>query len=155
MSSFPSSFASAASRQRGRLSPRKRKFRVNCASLMLPLDLQAKLLRALDRGRIRPVGSSNEIQTDVRLALIRSGRITSNDVKACFEKHKPPGLFSAELLRSRPFEDLVRELEREHLIQLHAELGGDLEGMARTLGKSVRTLYDRFKRLGIRPGELH
>src|SRR5262249_47325078 len=33
----------------------------------VPLDLQAKLLRMLDKGRVRPVGSSEEVETDVRL----------------------------------------------------------------------------------------
>jgi len=32
--------------------------------------------------------------------------------------------------------------------------GGDLEAMARVLGITVRALYGRFGRLGLRPGDL-
>jgi two-component system NtrC family response regulator len=209
----------------------------------MPLQLQAKLLRILDRGGVRPLGSADEIPTDVRLlfstnrnvsalvqerkfrrdlffrlgafeiavpplrervedlpllvehfrreaigdgssvffdedalrtlaaypwpgnvrelrnavfrlALTRTGRITADDVKLCLEKGRPSGLFSPEVLRSRPIEELLGHLEKEHLIQLHVDHGGDLKEMARVLGITLRALYGRFKRLGLRPGEL-
>jgi DNA-binding NtrC family response regulator len=64
------------------------------------------------------------------------------------------GLFSPEVLRARPIGELIEELEKEHLLQLHAESGGDLKEVARSLKISLRALYDRLKRLGLKPGEL-
>jgi DNA-binding NtrC family response regulator len=209
----------------------------------MPLEVQAKLLRVLDKGLVRPVGSAEEIPTDIRLlfatnrsleklaeegefrrdllfriggfeirvpplrervedipllvehfrvealgeggsvdldegalqtlagypwpgnvrelrnvvfrlVLTRAGQITAGDVKLYLGKSSAAGLFSPETLRSRPVEELVFELEREHLIQLHADHGGDLEGMAKSMRLSVRALYDRFKRLGMKPRDL-
>ena len=63
--------------------------------------------------------------------------------------------FSSAVLRSAPLDELLLDLETEYLIQLHADRQGNLESMARQLGIAVRALYDRFKRLGIRPQELN
>ena len=75
-------------------------------------------------------------------------------MKRYLQKPKPAGLFSPEVLRSRPVEDLLRQLEKEHLVQLHADCGGELKGMAKALGITIRALYQRFRKLGVRPGEL-
>lgn len=42
----------------------------------MPLALQAKLLRALQDGRIRPVGSDHEIQVDVRVVAATNRNLT-------------------------------------------------------------------------------
>ncbi len=63
----------------------------------MPLELQVKLLRALEESRIRPVGSDREISVDVRIVAS-----TQNDL--------------AELVRERRFrEDLYYRLNVIHL----------------------------------------
>jgi DNA-binding NtrC family response regulator len=100
-------------------------------------------------------GNVRELRNLVfRLALNRPERVTADDVALLLGPSRSLGLFSADLLRSRPIPDLIRELEREHLLQLHADSSGDLRLMAATMSISVRTLYDRLKRLGLKPGEL-
>jgi hypothetical protein len=66
-----------------------------------------------------------------RFALTRTGRITDEDVKLYLEKARAVGLFPPEILRSRPIGELLCELEREHLVQLHADRAGNLEEIAR------------------------
>lgn len=54
-----------------------------------PLDVQSKLLRAIDTGVIQPVGSDNDIQTDVRIVAA-----TNEDLASRVEK----GLFRSDFL---------------------------------------------------------
>jgi DNA-binding NtrC family response regulator len=99
-------------------------------------------------------GNIRELQNVVfRLALTSSERGRAEDVEQALGSI-PRSLFSAEVLRSRPIPELITELEREHLVRLHKECGGDLEAMGRKLGIKQRALYDRFQRLGIRPRDL-
>jgi len=86
--------------------------------------------------------------------LTSSPTIGGDDVRAVLEKSDSRGRFSSAVLRSAPLDELLLDLETEYLIQLHADRQGNLESMARQLGITVRALYDRFKRLGIRPQEL-
>ncbi|HVR74315.1 MAG TPA: sigma 54-interacting transcriptional regulator, partial [Planctomycetota bacterium] len=207
----------------------------------MPLDLQAKLLRFLDRGRVRPIGGVEEIATDVRLvfatnrglaalaeeghfrrdllyrlaafevfvpplrervedipllvehfraqalgggpavvfedgalralaahnwpgnvrelrnavfrlALTCGARVTSEDVGRHLGEEPRMGLFAPGVLRSRPIEELLREMERQHLLLLQADHAGDLKAMASVLGITVRALYNRYRRLGLKPG---
>ncbi|MCZ6792408.1 MAG: sigma 54-interacting transcriptional regulator, partial [Planctomycetota bacterium] len=204
----------------------------------MPLGLQSKLLRALDRGHVRPVGASEEIEIDVRFLfstnhdlhrLVEEGKfrrdlyyrlgnfeiavpplrerledlpelvdhfrrqaaesgdappfdesalrelssypwpgnirqlenvvtrlvLTSRrevgraDVRLVLGESCRDGLFSPAQLRSRPLKELHRQLEKEFLLQLHSDLGGDLKAMAGSLDITVRALYVRFRRLGI------
>jgi DNA-binding NtrC family response regulator len=80
-----------------------------------------------------------------------SGTVRASDVAPHIERAGPRWTFDPALLRSRPLEDLLATLEREHLLHLAAELGGDIDAMARRLGIRWRTLYDRLRRLGIDP----
>lgn len=89
-----------------------------------------------------------------RLVLTSGERITAKDVRLALGKRPPEGQFSAGLLRSAPLEALLAELEKEHLVQLHADCAGDLEAIAARLGITVRALYGRFRRLGVQPGAL-
>ena len=48
----------------------------------------------------------------------------------------------------------MSQLEKDYLLQLHADSGGDLKAMARKLEITLQALYKRFKVIGIRPKEL-
>jgi len=88
------------------------------------------------------------------LCLDRKERVTAGDVKILLRERPPGGLFPPTLLRSRQLDQLFAELEREYLVLLHEDKGGDLKAMADSLGVSERALYKRFKLLGIKPGGL-
>jgi DNA-binding NtrC family response regulator len=53
------------------------------------------------------------------------------------------------LLRSRPLKELLHRLEREYLLLVQAESGGDVKAMAAKLGVTDRALYKRFRLLEI------
>jgi DNA-binding NtrC family response regulator len=209
----------------------------------LPPELQGKLLRVLDRGRVRPIGGVEEVEIDVRylfstnqdlpvlaaagklrkdlfyrlkafevrvpplreriddlpllvehfrglardggsapvfaedamralasypwpgnvrelenivthLALTRSGEVRAEDVAPLLGKAPAGRVFSAAVLRSRPLPELSAQLEREYLLQLAADRGGDVKVMSAALGITLRALYVRLRRLGIRPRDL-
>ncbi len=209
----------------------------------MPLHLQAKLLRVLDSGRLRPLGGEAEVAVDVRYlfatngdlhALLQEGKfrrdlffrikgfeihvpplrerledlpllvehfralagaggspprfegpalrtfashpwpgnvrelknvvtrlvltcvekVGEREARAALERTTAGQTFPPALLRSRPLVALLRLLELEYLTQLHADRAGDLDSMAAVLGITVRALYDRFKRLGLRVREL-
>jgi DNA-binding NtrC family response regulator/tetratricopeptide (TPR) repeat protein len=207
----------------------------------MPLALQAKLLRVLDRGRVRPLGGAEEVEVDARfvlatnrdlralvaegafradlffrigaveisvpplrerledlpllverfhslavasdsprpflqegamqvllayswpgnvrelqnlvthLALALPGPVTAEDVRAVLGRGRAEGVFSPGFLRSRPLARLLEDLEREYIVQLRADHGGDLKAAARALGVSLQALYKKLKKLGIRP----
>ncbi len=54
----------------------------------IPLELQPKLLRAVETGSIRPIGENNELKTDVRIVAA-----TNRDLEATVEE----GLFREDL----------------------------------------------------------
>jgi DNA-binding NtrC family response regulator len=117
--------------------------------------------RAFDEGALQALstytwpGNIRELENLVhRLLLTSSATIGADDVRALLEKNGSRGRFSSAVLRSAPLGELLLDLEKEYLVQLHADRQGNLESMARRLGITVRALYDRFKRLGIRPQEL-
>ncbi|MBI4606285.1 MAG: sigma 54-interacting transcriptional regulator [Planctomycetes bacterium] len=209
----------------------------------MPLALQGKILRALDRGRVRPVGATEEVEVDVRhvfathedleaqvekgafrqdlffrlkafeirvpalreriedlplltehfrsrarddeeapafaedalrvlaaypwpgnvrelenavthLVLTCAGEIRADDASRLLGRTPEAGLFSPALLRSRRLPALQHALEREYLLELAARHGGDLKATARALGITLRALYARLRRLGIRPREV-
>jgi DNA-binding NtrC family response regulator/Tfp pilus assembly protein PilF len=97
-------------------------------------------------------GNVRELRNVVyRLALTTGGAISENDVRQVLGEPAADGIFTAAQLRGRPLDQLLAQLEREHLLQLHADSGGDLAAMAKRLGITLRALYARFKRLAIRP----
>ncbi|MBN1442925.1 MAG: sigma 54-interacting transcriptional regulator [Planctomycetes bacterium] len=100
-------------------------------------------------------GNVRELRNVVfRLVLTAGDDVSGEDVTRAMGQSSPEGLFSTALLRGRSFEELQSELEREYLAQLHADCGGDLKAMARRLGIKLRALYDRFKRIDLRPRDL-
>ena len=52
----------------------------------MPLALQAKLLRVLQDGRMRPVGSDHEIQVDVRIIAATNRNLTEAVAEGCFRE---------------------------------------------------------------------
>ena len=100
-------------------------------------------------------GNVRELQNVVtRLVLSASDVIGREDVQAALGKPSMAGFFKPAFLRSRPLDQLVTQLEREYLVQLHADRGGDLKAMAASLGITLQALYKRFKTLGVRPRDL-
>ena len=96
----------------------------------MPLALQAKLLRALQDGRIRPVGSDQEVQVDVRVAAA-----TNRDLR--------------EAVTAGSFrEDLFYRLETFGLrVPPLRERGEDLEVLA---GRLIAQFADRLNRDKVR-----
>ena len=100
-------------------------------------------------------GNIRELENVViRLVLTAGERVKSDDVRKLLGKSPALKLFSPAFLRSRPLDALLAQLEKEYLLQACADRDGDLERVAAPLGITVRALYNRFKRLGIRPGEV-
>jgi DNA-binding NtrC family response regulator/tetratricopeptide (TPR) repeat protein len=102
-------------------------------------------------------GNARELRNVVlRLVLTRTEQVTAEDVALALEASAGGSaplarLFSPALLRSRPLPDLLAQLEREHLDQLIADHGGDLAAAAHVLEIGVRALYNRMRRLDVRP----
>jgi DNA-binding NtrC family response regulator len=117
---------------------------------------------AFDEGALRTLaehpwpGNVRELQNLVaRLEVTGADRsITEADVRAALDEGAPGRLFPPALLRSRSLEELQADLEREYLADLHARHQGDLAAMADVLRISTRALYDRFRKLGLRPRDL-
>lgn len=100
-------------------------------------------------------GNVRELENVItRLVLTSSDRINAEEVRRVLGQAPPEGLFPPSFLRSRPLPDLQLQLEREYLLQLHADHGGDLKAIAARLGITQRALYDRFRKVGIRAREL-
>lgn len=95
-------------------------------------------------------GNVRELQNIVTRLLLTCGpRVSVDDVHQLLGREPLPGLFSPAQLRSRPLKQLLSQLEREYLLQLQADQGGDLKAMAANLGITLRALYSRLRRLGI------
>ncbi|HLU48243.1 MAG TPA: sigma 54-interacting transcriptional regulator, partial [Planctomycetota bacterium] len=95
-------------------------------------------------------GNVRELENlTLRLVLGDIDPIRADDVRPLLSTVAERGLFPPTLLRSRPFEELATALEREYLLQLREDRGGDLKAMAKDLGITLRALYKRFQRLGI------
>jgi DNA-binding NtrC family response regulator len=116
---------------------------------------------AFEEGALRALqshpwpGNVRELENVVtRLVLTCAGGIGEVDVRRALGAAPEDGLFSPALLRSRSLEALHSQLEREFLLQLHADSGRDLKRMAESLGITLRALYDRFHRTRIDPRDL-
>ena len=80
--------------------------------------------------------------------------VSAEAVRLALGKARSDGVFPSVLLRSRTLDQLQRQLEKDYLIQLHADRGRDLKAMAAELGITRRALYKRFKVLGVRHQDL-
>jgi DNA-binding NtrC family response regulator len=100
-------------------------------------------------------GNVRELENLIlRLAVGAVERMTPEDVKALLGESKEAPLFPSALLRSRSLDELHILLERSYILRLHADHGGDMKAVARSLGIRIRALYKRLARLGIRPAEI-
>jgi DNA-binding NtrC family response regulator/tetratricopeptide (TPR) repeat protein len=95
-------------------------------------------------------GNVRELRNVVtRLALTGAERIGAADVRQVLQEAPADGLFSPALLASRPLGELLSILEKEYMVRLRTESGGNIRRMAGALGLTVFALYKRFKKLGI------
>jgi DNA-binding NtrC family response regulator/tetratricopeptide (TPR) repeat protein len=100
-------------------------------------------------------GNVRELENLVRrLALTRGGTITAADLAPLIGSPRPRSLFPPSLLRGRSLDELLVELEREYLIGLGAERGGDVRAVAEALGITERALFKRLRKLGLRLRDL-
>ncbi|MEM7235697.1 MAG: sigma 54-interacting transcriptional regulator, partial [Planctomycetota bacterium] len=70
------------------------------------------------------------------------------------EVGKQADVFSPSLFERHSLETLKTEFDKAHLKHLHARFDGDVERMAEALGTSTRSIYRRFEKLGLKPGDL-
>jgi DNA-binding NtrC family response regulator len=103
-------------------------------------------------------GNVRELETVARrLALSmedQSRTVRLADVEDALATGRPPpseGQLPVRLLRDRPYPEVQRSLELEHLRALWDRHRGDLAGLAAELGASVRSVYRRFQKLGLKP----
>ncbi len=115
----------------------------------------------LDEGALRALatypwpGNVRELQNVIsRLVLMCGDRIDAEDVCRQLGNVEQEGLFPTALLRSRSLSELHRQLEKEYILQLHADEGKDLKRVAARLGITRRALYDRLKRAGLTARDL-
>ncbi len=100
-------------------------------------------------------GNVRELRNVItRLALTGRETIDEEDVRKLIGVETGSGVFSSALLRSRSLDDLQVQLEREYLLQLHADKAGDMKAVAAQLGITLRGLYKRLQRLGVDPRRL-
>ncbi len=97
----------------------------------MPLEMQAKLLRALEARTVRPVGGQHEIPFDVRLIAA-----THRDLMACVED----GSFRADLFYRIDVVELVMPPLRARGTDVLLLAEGFLEHFARQNHKSVKSL---------------
>jgi DNA-binding NtrC family response regulator len=97
----------------------------------IPLDLQAKLLRALDEKKIRPIGSDRLVNVDVRVVAATNRNLEAEIEARRFRSDLYYRLSVVDLeippLRERP-ED-VEELLRLHVRRFAEMLGRDVRGV--------------------------
>ncbi len=109
----------------------------------MPPDLQAKLLRILEDGKLRPVGSEREQSVDVRVlaATHRDVRALVSEGRFREDLYYRLETFMLEIPPLREREDDL-ELLAVHFLRHHAAgLGRPLEGIDPTALKSLRA-YD-------------
>ncbi len=99
--------------------------------------------------QMRWPGNVRELENTVnRLAIFApTGEITLADVEA--ETQRTPESEDAEVLTATAAPDRLLELERQHILQILKQTGGNRSEAARRLGIERKTLYRKALRLGI------
>src|SRR6185295_11593080 len=87
------------------------------------------------------------------ISLTGQGLVRAADLEAALAEGRtmPREPFPAELLRAHPYQELRRGLELENLRGLWARHQGNLAAIASELRTTVRSVYRRFERLGLKP----
>jgi DNA-binding NtrC family response regulator len=99
--------------------------------------------------QMRWPGNVRELENSVnRLAIFApTGEITLADVEA--ETHRAPESEPSEVPVTAATPDRLMELERQHILQILKQTGGNRSEAARRLGIERKTLYRKALRLGI------
>jgi DNA-binding NtrC family response regulator len=99
--------------------------------------------------QMRWPGNVRELENSVnRLAIFApTGEITLADVEA--ETHRAPEREPSEVPVTAATPDRLMELERQHILQILKQTGGNRSEAARRLGIERKTLYRKALRLGI------
>ncbi|UAW99284.1 sigma-54-dependent Fis family transcriptional regulator [Halopseudomonas nanhaiensis] len=98
----------------------------------MPLALQAKLLRALQDGRIRPVGSDHEIQVDVRVIAATNRNLTEAVADGTFREDLYYRLetFGIQVPPLRSRREDVPQLAAFFLARFNARQGRSVKGFS-------------------------
>ncbi len=98
----------------------------------MPPPLQAKLLRALQDGRVRPVGSDHEIQVDVRVIAATNRNLTEAVSEGTFREDLYYRLetFGIQIPPLRSRRDDIRPLAEFFLTRFNARQGRSVKGFS-------------------------
>ena len=115
--------------------------------------LDADAIRALEEHSWP--GNVRELENLItRLAVTTTGPIQAPDLRQILGQASPRSLLPDAFLQSGSLLELEETLEREYIIRLYRESGGDVEAVARALGIKVRAFFDRLRRLRLRLRDL-
>jgi len=90
-----------------------------------------------------------------RLAIeCDADEITWDDIERALGHATKEELFPAHLFKRHGFDELQLRLEESHLRYLYQKHTGDLAAIAKELGKTTRSVYRRFEKLGLKPKQL-
>ncbi|MFW5970503.1 MAG: sigma-54-dependent transcriptional regulator [Desulfovermiculus sp.] len=97
-----------------------------------PLSMQAKLLRVLQDGKVRPVGSNKEIATQARIIAATNKDLEQEIANGCFREDLFYRLetFTLRVPPLREREDDVELLAAQFLSQFSAKLNRDIRGFS-------------------------
>ncbi|MCR5724871.1 MAG: sigma 54-interacting transcriptional regulator [Treponema sp.] len=118
-----------------------------------PLDLQPKLLYAVDNGAYRPVGSDAEVKSDVRLIFATNADLQELVKKRLFRDDLYYRI-SRMILRLPSLDERredIPQLSRSFLLQFGKRLSSDAEKYVCSLtwaGGNIRLLYSCLERAG-------
>jgi DNA-binding NtrC family response regulator len=113
----------------------------------LSVTIDAEAVRFLQQ--MKWPGNVRELENTVnRLAIFApTGEVTLADVES--ETHRTPESAEAEVSVAAAAPDRLMELERQHILQILKQTGGNRSEAARRLGIERKTLYRKALRLGI------
>ena len=101
-------------------------------------------------------GNVRELVMLLRRLAIECGadEITWDDIERALGHATKEELFPAHVFKRHGFDELQLRLEESHLRYLYQKHTGDLAAIAKELGKTTRSVYRRFEKLGLKPKQL-